>query len=393
MPISSNQTHLHLWFPNLFEFKGGIQVYLAFLLEALQELYPDINYDIFLKHDTYVPSDFLPSPNTKFHFAGAWKHSLRTPAFAAQIVGQGLWQKPNLVIAAHLNFTVAAYWLKRLTGIPYWASAYGVEAWNINRPALQTALHHADRIFAISSYTRDRLIKEQNLNPAKISILPCTFEPTRFKIASKPAYLLERYNLEPEQPIILTVSRLAAVERYKGYDQILQALPQIRQTIPNIHYIIVGKGNDRPRIEQLIAQLGLQDCVTLAGFVPDEQLSDYYNLCDVFAMPSKLEGFGIVYLEALACGKPTLGGNQDGAVDALCQGKLGALVDPDDVGAIAQTLIQILQETYPNPLMYQPEALRQAVINTFGFDAFRQKLRELMQNYSNMPNLKIGARN
>ncbi len=380
MLVSENQPHLHLWFPNLFEFKGGIQVHSAFLLEALQNLYPKVNYDIFLKHDTRFPVDCSPPLNTAFHFAGASPLSLRTPTFAAQIVGNGLWQRPNLVLAAHLNFTVAAYWLKRLTGVPYWTIACGIEAWNIEHPALQKALHDADRILSISSYTRDRLLKEQDLDPAKVSILPCTFDPTRFQIASKPAYLLERYNLKPEQPILLTVSRLAEAERYKGYDQILKALPQIRQTIPDVHYLIVGKGNDRPRIEQLIAQQGLHDCVTLAGFVPDEQLGDYYNLCDVFAMPSKREGFGIVYLEALACGKPALGGDRDGAIDALCHGALGALVNPDDVGEIAQTIVQILQKTYPNPLMYQPEGLRQKVIDTFGFERFQQTLAELMKN-------------
>jgi glycosyltransferase involved in cell wall biosynthesis len=160
----------------------------------------------------------------------------------------------------------------------------------------------------------------------------------------------------------------------------LEALPQIRQAIPDVHYIIVGKGDDRPRLEQSIHQQQLQDCVTLAGFIPDSELCNYYNLCDVFAMPSKLEGFGIVYLEALACGKPTLGGNQDGAIDALCHGELGALVDPDDVGAITKTLIQILQGNYPNPLIYQPEDLRQKVIDTFGFERFKQTLAELMQN-------------
>ena len=371
---------IHLWLPNLFGFKGGLQVHSAFLLDALQSLYPNKDFDVFLKHDTCSSPNFSFLTDTRFYFAGSWPLSLRTPAFAAQITGQGIWQQPSLVVATHLNFTVAAYWLKRLTGIPYWTVACGIEAWNIENPALQTALSHADRILSISGYTRDRLIKEQNLDPAKVLVLPCTFDPSRFKLAPKPAYLLERYGLKPEQPVILTVSRLAEVERYKGYDQILKALPQIRQTIPNVHYVIVGKGNDQPRIEQLIAQLGLQDYVTLAGFVPDEQLCDYYNLCDVFAMPSKREGFGIVYLEALASGKPALGGNQDGAIDALCHGELGALVDPDDVEEIAQTIIQILQGSYPNLLMYQPEALRQKVIDTFGFERFKQTLAEIIKN-------------
>jgi len=376
----SNQNSIHLWLPNLFNFKGGIQVYSGFFLEAIQSIYPEMNYHVFLKHDTDNSENEFYSDKTHFHFAGTLPLSLRTPGFATQIISSGIWQRPNLVISAHLNFTVAAYWLKRLVGIPYWTVAHGVEVWNIQRPALQTALQHADRILAGSSYTRDRLLKEQNLDPNKISILPNTFDPHRFQIGAKPAYLLEQYKLEPEQPIILTVNRLCSSESYKGYDKVLEALPQIRQAIPNVHYIIVGKGDDRPRIEQLIHQRQLQDCVTLAGFIPDSELCNYYNLCDIFAMPSKLEGFGIVYLEALACGKPTLGGNQDGAIDALCHGELGALVNPDDVGAITKTLIQILQGTYPNPLIYQPEILRQKVIDTFGFERFKQTLAELMQN-------------
>lgn len=364
---------IHLWSPSIFECKGGIQVYSAFLLEALQSLELSSDYHVFLKHDTRLSSGLS---DTQFHFTGTWNLSLRTPAFATQIISSGLWQRPNLVISTHLNFTVAAYWLKRLAGIPYWTVVHGVEAWNI-QPSVQTALSQAERILAVSSYTRDRLLQEQNLDPAKISLLPNTFNAKQFKIAPKPAYLLERYNLRSEQPVILTVARLSEFEQYKGYDKIIEAMPQICQAIPNVHYLIVGKGNDRFRIEQMIAQFNLQDCVTLAGFVPDPMLGDHYNLCDVFAMPSKLEGFGIVYLEALASGKPTIGGNRDGAIDALCHGKLGALVNPDNVGDIAQTIIQILQRTYFNPLIYQPEALRQKVIEIYGFERFKQTLAQI----------------
>jgi len=368
---------IHLWLPNVFGFKGGIQVYSAFLLEGLQSLYPGCNYEAFLKHDTCASPNFLKS--TQFHCAGTFPLSLRTLIFAAQILGHGFWQHPDLVIATHLHFTKAAYWLKRMTGIPYWTVAHGVEAWNIQHSGLKTALHYADRILAVSHYTRDRLLHEQHLDPAKISVLPNTFDATRFQIAPKPQHLLKRYQLIEQQPIILTVARLDSSEQYKGYDHILQALPEIRRQVPHVHYILVGKGSDRAHIEQLITNLNLQDCVTLTGFVPDKELCDHYHLCDVFAMPSKGEGFGIVYLEALACGKPTIGGNQDGAIDALCQGELGVLVDPDNIGEITQTIIQILQGIYPHPLIYQPEVLRQKVIETYGFERFKQTLAELHQ--------------
>jgi glycosyltransferase involved in cell wall biosynthesis len=378
-----NQDHrrIHLWVPEIFGFKGGIQVYSAVFIETLQRLYPSWQYEVFLKHDTRAVSVEQSTSNLKFHGVGDYPLSLRTIAYAAQAIGCGVQQRPDLVISTHLNFTDAAYWLKRLTGIPYWTVAHGIEAWGIQNPSLTRALQNADRILSVSHYTRDRLLAEQNLDPTKVSLLPNTFDASHFYLQSKPQYLLDRYNLNAYQKIILTVARLESSERYKGYDQILLALPKIRQQIPNVHYLIVGKGPDRGRVEQLIQELKLQDGVTLAGFIPDEELCDHYNLCDVFAMPSKAEGFGIVYLEALACGKPTVGGNQAGSVDALGNGELGVLVDPDDVIEIATTLTQILQGQYPNPQFYQPEFLRQAVIDKFGIEHFEQTLASHLEHY------------
>lgn len=375
------QSNFHLWFPNIFEFKGGIQVYSVFLLKALQNIAPNLNYDVFLKHDIRTVEEIKFLSHTRFHFSGRWTSRLRTLMFASQLFLYGLWQRPKLVISTHINFTLAAYWLKRVAGIPYWAVAHGVDAWEIDNSALQTALKSADRILAVSNYTRDRLIEEQNLDPSCISLLPNTFDADRFEITPKPQHLLARYQLTPEQPVILTVARLDNSERYKGYDKILQALPAIRQTIPNIHYLIVGKGSDRDRIEKLITLLDLQDNVTLAGFVTDEELNDHYNLGDVFAMPSKGEGFGIVYLEALACGKPVLAGNCDGAIDALCDGELGILVDPDDVSAIASNLTEIIQGIHNHPLIYQSKALRQKAIDIYGFARFQNTLDRLLEQY------------
>jgi glycosyltransferase involved in cell wall biosynthesis len=372
--MTNTQKSVNLWFPNIFDLKGGIQVYSSFLLKALQNSDLNLDYQVFLKHDTSLSPNFDRVIAKRFHFAGKYPLSLRTPAFAAQLMINGLLRRPHLIIATHFNFTVAAYWLKKLTGIRYWTIAHGIEAWNINHPTLQTALHHADRILAVSSYTRDRLLAEQNLDPNRVSILPNTFDHHVWKIAEKPDSLLKRHQLQPQQPIILTVSRLSSVEPYKGYNQILDALPQIRAAIPNIRYIIVGNGDDLPRLQELVSQRQLADCVTFAGFIPDAELNDYYNLCDLFALPSKGEGFGIVYLESLACGKPTLGGDRDGAIDAMCHGELGALVNPNDVEAIAKTAIEILQGNYPHPLIYQPEALRQKVIEHFSFESFQTNL-------------------
>lgn len=370
----------HLWVPNLFEFKGGIQVYLQDVIKALINEFPTLGLSIFDKLDKrHFPNEWN-SPNLSFVFSGNLPRFLQTPYFSLTLISGVLKKKPNLILCGHINFSPVAFWIHKLTRIPYWIIVYGTDAWEVRDPGKIKALHSAGKVISIGTYTRDRLIDEQNLSLDKISLLPVTFDAKRFKISPKPDYLLQRYGLEPQQPIVLTVGRLSGSDRYKGYDQILHALPEIRSSIPNIHYILVGQGDDRPRIEQLIHQLNLKDYVTLTGFVPDHELCDHYNLCDVFVMPSKGEGFGIVYLEALACGKPTLGGNKDGAIDALCQGELGALVDPDDLDAIAKTLIQILQGTYSNPLMYQPELLREKVIDFFSVERFNKTLGELIKS-------------
>lgn len=379
MPKNQNLTTLHFWVPNLFEFKGGIQVYLQNVLEALNHELPNTPLTIYNKLDKTIPNHLLNS-NTSYIFCGKTPSKLRTLYYSLNLAIGAIKKNPGLILCGHLNFAPVAYYIHRLTGIPYWIFVYGTDAWNIKDPIKKNALHSAQKIISISAYTRDRLIAEQNLDSNRIFLLPVTFDASRFQIAPKPKKLLQKHNLNPEQPIILTVTRLSSSDGYKGYDKIIQALPKIQQSLPNVHYLIAGQGDDRPRIEELIKNLNLQNYVTLTGFIPDEELPSYYNLCDVFAMPSKGEGFGIVYLEALASGKPTLGGNQDGAIDALCKGELGALIDPDNINEIAQTLTQILQGKYPHPLIYQPEKLRQLTLEIFGFQRFQNTVSQLLSN-------------
>jgi len=362
----------------MFGFKGGIQVYSAFLLQAWQQLYPQGHYDVLLKYDREIPLSHSFLPQTRFWGFGYFPRWVQSLLLALTLLKLSLQKPPQLMICTHVNYSVVFHWIKRWLGIPYWVVAHGTEVWEISEPGLQKALYHADRVVAVSEYTRSRLLKEQDLRTEQVVVLPNTFDPGRFEIKPKPQYLLERYGLSPEQPVILTVSRLGRSARYKGYGILLEALVSLREQIPNIHYVLVGKGDDRPWIEAQIEALDLSSSVTLTGLIPDEELCDHYNLCDVFALPSKGEGFGIVYLEAMACGKPVLGGNQDGAIDPLAGGEWGSLVDPEDVEAIADTLYQILQKKHPNSRFYEPEALRNYVIQTYSPDQFRHQLNSLL---------------
>ena len=118
-----------------------------------------------------------------------------------------------------------------------------------------------------------------------------TFAPEKFEPALKPHFLLKRYQLRSDQPVILTVARLASVEHYKGYDQVLRGLPAVKHAFPHVRYILGGRGSDRGRVIRLIRELGLTDAVILAVDIPDHELCAFYNLCDVCAMPSKALGF------------------------------------------------------------------------------------------------------
>ena len=300
-------------------------------------------------------------------------------------VAGALITRPDLVILTHLNFSSAACWLRRISGIPYWCIAHGVESWNLRDPGRIRGLRGAARIFAVSSYTRSRILDEQALAPERVGILPNAFLPEVFRPGPKPEGLLARHGIAPGKKVVLTVARLSGSEQYKGYDQLLRALPEVLASVPEAHYVLVGDGTDRLRIEQLIRSLGIGRSVTLTGPVTQRELPDYYNLCDLFAMPSKGEGFGIVYLEALACGKPVLAGNADGSRDPLQNGRLGVLVNPDSVPEIAQALVAILKGTYPLRSLYRPAELRARTIDAFGPERFLAELRRQLADFQRRP--------
>jgi glycosyltransferase involved in cell wall biosynthesis len=145
--------------------------------------------------------------------------------------------------------------------------------------------------------------------------------------------------------------------------------------------LLVGTGPDRARVEKLATDIGVRNAVIFAGFVSNDELCEHYNLCDLFAMPSKGEGFGIVYLEALACGKPVLAGDKDGSRDALNDGELGILVDPDDIEQIAAETICVLKREHSHPNLFRPEFLRERVTELFGFETFKQTVAERLKPF------------
>src|SRR6266404_1679206 len=374
---AKRRRHVHVWVPDYTSAIGGIQTFSRFLVRGLRDVFADAEISVFSKNDTSYPDPGSDAAD-KFTPLGWWTPKLRTIAFADELFRAALRDRPDFIITTHVNFAPVAHSLKMLFRIPFVAVGHGVEVWEIRNVRVRWALRAANLLIAVSHFTRQRMASALGDAEAKIALLPNTFDPEQFYPERKPHFLLKRYGLKANQCVILTIARLASAERYKGYDQVLRALPVVRKQYPDVHYVLGGSGPDRARVEKLIHDLDVAGNVTLAGFVPDYELRSHYNLSDVFAMPSKGEGFGIVFLEALGCGKPVLAGNKDGSVDAVLNGKLGALVDPDNVSEIANALIESVSRKQSNGAISDADTLRSKVIAAYGYERFREILGKVL---------------
>jgi phosphatidylinositol alpha-1,6-mannosyltransferase len=243
---------------------------------------------------------------------------------------------------------VTAMILKKLLGLPYVVYCHGEEIPQLDhykyQPLVRNRIYlNADAVIAASEFTRNNLVK-LGVPESRICKIVPGVDSTRFRPMPRRTDLLQRYGLAGKT-VVLTVARL--VPR-KGHQAALNAFAKVCDDIPNAHYLIVGTGPEEPRLRQMVQGAGLSERVTFAGYVAAEQLPDIYNLCDIMLMPNRqekdgdVEGFGIVFLEANAVGKPVIGGRTGGAAEAIANGSTGFLVNPDDPEEIAGILRQLL---------------------------------------------------
>jgi glycosyltransferase involved in cell wall biosynthesis len=358
---------IHVWAPSFSEFGGGITAYSAALVQALHNM--NFGIDLFGKQDT--SGRWL---GLRLNGSARWPQKIRTIVFSVMLILGALRRRPKLILSTHLNFGPIAHFIRSWFGIPYVLVAHGIDVTSKLSPARLKALQSADFVWAVSGWTRQRLI-DINVSPDRIHVIPNTVSGQNFVIAPQDDGLRTRYGLRPTDKVVLTVARLDGGEGYKGYDRVLQALPRVMDCVDNVYYLIVGKGSDAARIRDLAAQLGVADRLILCGFVSDGELPAHYRLANVFAMPSTGEGFGIVFLEAMACGVPVLAGNHDGSVDALAQGELGLLVDPTNVQAIADGLISLLRHE-GSDFWFVPHEYRAACLSRFGQLPFQEHIAQ-----------------
>ena len=273
---------------------------------------------------------------------------------------QAFWQnavyRPDLIMCTHLSLGPIGWLLARLGGCPYWIVAHGIEAWVVLPRLKHGALSRANRVIVTSKFSRDLLVERQGIAPDLLVNPPCALDPMLLNI--KPVEKADLAFLGGRR-VLLTVSRMIGSERYKGQDVVLKALPSVVWQVPDLAYVIVGDGDDRPRLQKLAADLGLGRYVFFTGITSDAELAALYQRSEVFVLPartviddrdSKGEGFGIVFLEAMAYGKPVIGPDYGAPRELIRSGENGLLVDPEDVTSVAEAILSLLAN---------PEAARQ----------------------------------
>jgi len=259
----------------------------------------------------------------------------------------------DIVFCGHVFMAPLALWLARLSGARCWMQAHGTDVWTDRRPGVRRAIESADMVTTVSRYTRQSLLGWTDLAPERVRVLPDTMRDI-FTPGTPAQDLRAGLALGPG-PLLLTVGRLAASERYKGHEQIFAALPALRVRFPNLVHVVVGDGDDRQRLEARAAELaGDSNAVRFLGFVPDADLPDLYRLADLYVMPSSQEGFGIVYLEAAACGLRVLGGLGAGSGDAIPDEAIGLRVDPADREALVAAITRLLGQGRVDPRAIDP---------------------------------------
>ena len=273
------------------------------------------------------------------------------------------------MLFSHLGLARVQAYLPTAMQVPYAVFLHGVEAWKPLRPSERTALRRAALRIANSQTTADRFLR-RNPEVGRVDVCPLALPPTAPGPGSPPAE-------DPDMlPSALIVGRMDSRERYKGHDQLLEVWPGVIARVPGARLTIVGEGDDAPRLRSVAAARGLDRHVTFVGFLSPERLDAAYRAASVFAMPSRGEGFGLAYIEAMSHGLPCIGSTDDAAAEVIADGETGFLVPQSDRTALTQRLVLLLTDASVRVRMGL-NALR-TVRERYTFDRFASRLESLI---------------
>lgn len=296
--------------------------------------------------------------------------------FAARVNGRMLLGRPAWMLFSHMNLARTLRYIPRRLRAPYAVFLHGTEVLKPVRAADRALLCGAALRLANSEYTaRGAMQANPEIGPviACPLALPGCAPGVRAAGTTRPP----PWMTDPEALVVLTVGALRANERYKGHDQLIDAWPVVVAAVPKAHLVIAGDGDDAHRIRERVEASTVGRSITLLGFVPDQELDTCYRRAVVFALPSRGEGFGLVYLEAMAHQLPCLGSRQDAAGEVIQDGVTGLLVDQHDTAGLASALVSLLSDRERRAEMGRAGQLR--LRTTFSVPAFCARLDAALQ--------------
>ena len=340
-----------------FDGKGGIAQYNRDFLTALAECGVVSSVDVLPRHRSET-SD-LPTGLRQLPHRGGRIGYAAVALYYAQAAGV------RVIFCGHLYMAALAAVIARLTNAKLIVQLHGIEAWCRPSRLRRYAVETADLVLCVSRFTRAAVLGWAAIEPERVVVLPNTvaecFTPGDGRV------LRAELGFDDHKRVLLTVGRLDIREQYKGHDRVIAALPQLIAQGHDVVYVVIGEGEDRARLEALAADAGMAGHVKFLGAVELPRLIEAYRMANLFVMPSTGEGFGIAFLEAMACGTPAVGLKVAGAIDALADGELGILTSEAEFPAAVAAALS------------RPKGDRRLLANAvrarFGREAFAAKLR------------------
>lgn len=347
--------------PELFKSEGGIARMLRLYLKGMCEISGPGDRARFLSlNDSDIDSGELR------HYSNDrltnWEAFDRAKLpFSAEAFRMGL--HSDRIVCGHIGLLPLAWAVAKLRPkTRYYLVAHGIEVWRPFTFLERLALGGARIVFCVSEYTRQQVLKFGRLPIEQTAVLFNALDPgLNPPSAAAPA---------GGPPIILSVSRLSIADNYKGIEHLVSAMPSVLAHIPNARLRIVGRGDGLPELQSLVRDLTLSNSVEFVGYLSDSELNGEFDRCRLFALPSQKEGFGLVYLEAMAHGRPCLGA-RSGATPEVITAETGVLADYGDIQGIAASIVAALQRDWPiEPILERARM--------FSYTTFRERLATLL---------------
>lgn len=353
--------------------EGGIQCVNKSILKFFSESDPFPEKTVLILLDNKLDIDQAVQSKPHLRNIEIQEFSGRKWKFSLVYLKNILFKKPDFVWFDHINLAPLMV-CAAILNIPYSMTVHGIEVWRPMSLLQRIVVYKAKHIICPSGHTKKRAIRYSSVFK-KASLCPWGLNIPKLSSSYNQTSVLGFGN----RKTVLITGRMDMNEAYsKGHRELIEAVYILKERLPEILLIVVGRGSAKPVFERSVVEKKIEGNVLFTGFIPDEKIHTYYEHCDVFAMPSRGEGFGLVYLEAMAHGKPCIGSNVDATKEVISDGETGFCVDPDNIEELAERLFQLLTDSGLRKRMGQ--AGRKRYLENFTEQKFHERFLKLVSD-------------